>query len=274
MFHRVYLLAIPLGLSLLCGVPSGDSEEESTNADEPESSDVEIEEVIFARSLDEEWEPVGGAVTELRADEATITARVQIEGRPSSGTIHMRWMWRDIEVADSPMDLGDVNRGVFFSVGQSTYLRSTLTTERLYIGSGHRLVLSLGDTELGSYSFDVVPPEGARPSRFVSAEVYGAFDPDRGPSEPRLTFAPTETVHIAGQVALGHLSWFDAMVAINGEDTPALTRETIGPPDGGDVRNFAFHLAPDGGWPVGSHRIRLVLDDDDVASYDITVAVP
>ena len=279
---RLALLPATVVLTGCCLFPSpgDDDSDESTAtaaadpAPQPAASSINIKSVIFARELDDEWQPVGGPVTEFRADEHTVWARVLIDGRPRSGTLTMRWLWRDDEIATTDIDLSDINGGLLFSAGQDTAIRGFMTTPRLYIGEGNRLVLLNGETELGSYGIRVVPPEGARPSRFVSGALYANYSPTEGPSNPTSTFGPNDTVHVAGTCALGHLSWFDLTIEINGEQNDALTQEGLGPEGGGDEGTYAFQALPEGGWPPGQHRARLVLDDTEVAAYDFTVAEP
>jgi hypothetical protein len=256
-----------LGASIACGSDGGSSTDDDTEEETESTGEIRITEVVFARAIDEQWNPVGGTVTEFRADETTVVARATIDGRPSEGVIRMRWMWRDLEVAHADVDLGSVNEGLLFSFGQNTYLRSTLTTRHLYIGEGHRLVLMHGERELGSYPFRVVPPQGARPSSFVSGGLYRTEDT----SAPATTFGPQDPVFIHGEVALGNKSWFDALVYVNGQKDNTLTQEIIGPADGGDVRAFHFRLAPANGWPPVTHRVELVLDDREVARYELTI---
>jgi hypothetical protein len=121
----------------------------------------------------------------------------------------------------------------------------------------------------------VVPPQGARPSRFVAARLYRAFNEHTGPSDPTTSFHPTDNVTIEGQVALGNRSWLDARYTVNGTVDNALTLEAIAGPSGGDVENFHFTRGPpNGAWPVGSHRVELILDDQTVGTYDFTVSPP
>ncbi len=277
---RIVAAFAALGAILACGGSDEESSTETTSTEAQPTNDeasdrVQIASVVFARELDDQWNPVGGPVTEFRADETTVWARVTIRGRPRTGTITARWMWRDLEQATADFDLADVNGGVFFSFGQDTFVKAYMTVRQLYIGDGHHLVLMQGDVELGDYPFRVVPPEGARPSRFAAAALYRAFDEQSGPSDPTSTFAPTDDVIVAGQLALGNRSWFDARFTVNGTVDNALTMEAIGSAEGGDLGNFHFRRSPpSGGWPPGSHRVELILDDQVVATYDFTVAAP
>lgn len=267
-----------LAAILACGGSSDESTGPTTETPTTEAQPAgraQIASVVFAREIDAEWNPVGGPVTEFRADETTVWARITIRGRPRAGTITIRWMWRELQLATADVALADVNGGVLFSFGQDTYIKSYLTTRQLYIGDGHRLVLVQDGVELGSYPFRVVPPAGARPSSFSAGALYRSFDEQTGPSDPTTTFAPSEAIVIAGQVALGNRSWFDARFTVNGAVDNTLTMEAIGPADGGDVRNFHFRRAPPAaGWPPGAHRVELILDDRTVATYDFTVAPP
>lgn len=238
----------------------------------PAASAIRVASVVFARALDQQWQPIGEPVTAFRADEHTVWARVTIDGRPRAGTVTMRWMWRDLKIGEAVVDLANVNGGVLVSFGENTIVRGNLNTPQLYIGAGHRLVLLAGSTELGSYPFTVVAPAGARPSRFVSAGLYAANPGQRDPGPPVTTFHPNDTVFVAGRVALGQSSWLDALFTVNGQPSPALTQETIGPPGGGDELPFLMQARPPaGGWPPGQHRVTIVLNDQDVGRYDFTV---
>jgi len=265
-------LALATALSGCCFFPAPDGDGDEA-AEPTATSAIEIEEVVFARGVTEQFELEGGAVETFRADETAVHARITIDGRPRAGQLTMRWMWDDTQIAEATVDLSDVNGGLLFSVGQDTYVRGTLSLERmLYIGDGHRLVLLAEGEELGSWGFDVVPPEGARPSRFVAAQLYRSFDPQTGPSDPATTFAPGDTVFVVGQVALGYLSWFDAEYTVSQQVDAEMTQEMIGPEDGGEPTNFVFRGQREGGWPEGSHRVTLILDDRPVSSLPFTVA--
>ncbi|MBX3276041.1 MAG: hypothetical protein KF729_37665 [Sandaracinaceae bacterium] len=257
-----------LALWLACG-PGGDDGAADPSAGEATST-VEVRSVVFARELDASWQPVGGAITEVRADESRINARVTLAGRPRQGTIHMRWMWRDLEVGTASIDLADVNSGVLFSFGQDTFIKGWLNVPFFYIGDGYRLVLLDGERELGNYPFHVRPPDGARPSRFVSAELYRA-DPRLGdPGAPTRQFAPGETVYAVIRAALGHRSWLNAVPHFDGQPQHQLAREAMGEAGGGDEGNYLMELAPPNGWTPGS-RVVIVLDDAEVASFPIEV---
>lgn len=233
---------------------------------------ISVRNVVFARALDDNWQPVGGPVAGFHADDHTVWARVTIAGRPTQGTITTKWMWRDLEVASADIDLADLNGGVLFSFGQDTFLRAYMTTRQLYVGNGHRLDLHMGDELLGSYPIPVVPPPDARPSSFTSAELYDGDPSASGGAAPSRAFRPEQPVFVGGRVALGKGSWFDAVFTVNGQPAPQLTQEAIGPEDGGDTRGFVFRAHPEDGWPPGTHHVALVLDDREVAAFDFTVA--
>jgi len=269
---RAFALALATSGCCFFPAPDGDSDD-ADDTTEATTEAFTIDEVVFARGVSEQFELEGGPVTQFRANETVVHARVTIDGRPSSGHITMRWMWHEQQIAEASVDLSDVNGGLLFSVGQNTYVRGTLTLERLlYIGDGYHLVIVADGEELGNWSFEVLPPEGARPSRFISAQLYRSFDPQTGPSDPTTTFAPTETVYIVGQVALGHLSWFDADFTVNQQIDRSRSSGLIGQEGGGDPMNFVLRGEPGDGWPVGNHRATLTLNDNPAMSLPFTVA--
>jgi len=152
-----------------------------------------------------------------------------------------------------------------------TVLKGFLTVPHLYVGGGYHLDLYEGERALGTYPFVVAPPEGALESRFVRAEMYGAFDPQRGPSDPRTTFTPTEPVIVAGFAQLGRLSWLDAKYTVGGQERGDLTLERLAPQDMPEGPFVFVREPPEGGWPIGSHAATIVLDEQDVAVFPFTV---
>ncbi|MEZ4252287.1 MAG: hypothetical protein R3B99_29085 [Polyangiales bacterium] len=199
------LLGIAMGLAVATGC-SGEATAptsptptvaEPTTPATPTPPRIVVRNVVFARALDEQWQPVGGPVAGFHADDHTVWARVTIAGRPTEGTITTKWMWRDLEVASADIDLADLNGGVLFSFGQDTFLRAYMTTQQLYVGNGHRLDLRMGDELLGSYPIPVVPPPDARPSSFASADLYDG-DPSASGGAAPSRFAPNSRCSSAG----------------------------------------------------------------------------
>lgn len=236
------------------------------------SSPITVTEVLFAHGLNPQWQPIGGAQSTFPADQETVWTRVTIAGRPRTGVITQRWMWRDMQIGEFSLDLSEVDDGAFLGFGSNTYLQGYVTPRGFYIGSGHRLVLLAGETELGSYGFTIVPPEGARPSRFISAGLH-LSDPRFGdPGPERETFLPHEHVHVVGRASLGKRSWLECTATTNGQVIPGISREMVSP-DGGEL-TFTMDMFPEGGWPIGQHRILLLLDENEVAAYEITIEAP
>lgn len=262
---------LPLVLLLACGGgESSTATNEPAAAEAPATPTIVVRSVEFGHEVDAQGQWVGGPATEFHANDTVVLAKIRVAGRPREGGIRTRWMWRDREIATADIALGQVNAGVFWSVGQDTAIRANLNVPMLYVGEGYRLEIFGPAGMIGSFPFRVVPPEGARPSRFVRAEMFKS-DPRQGQASPTRAFRPDDSVIVATQVALGHGSWFDARVTVNGEVRNELTTEIIGPPDGGEVGNAFFTIDPPTPWPTGQHRVDLILDEQEVAHFDFTV---
>lgn len=275
--HRLVFGTLLLGfLITLCGAPAPEADDDPADPAEPATppSTIRIEAVEYARTVDERFELVGGAVTSFFPDEP-VSARIRIDGRPRSGQVTMRWMWRDLPLGEVALDLGDTNGGMLFSFGQDTMVRVTFTPNDVsYIGNSHRIVVLYAGAEVGSYPIRIAPREGAIPSRYHSAQLYRRFDPASGPSEPTTTFAPGETVNLVGTATVGSLSWLDVVWTVNGQVAPELAR-TIVARENRDPLPFIFVGAPPGGaWPVGTHSAAVRVDDVDAGTFTFTVAAP
>jgi hypothetical protein len=238
---------------------------------EPASSQAAIEvlEATFAHGLTDEMQPV-----EPGADFApgeTIHLSLRIKGRPEEGVVTARFYWDDAFIAEADVDLADVNSGLIFSIGEDTYAGYTLTPDAPFpVGEGYRADVSYDGELLGAYSFRVVPPSGAIPSKVEEVVLALGVDEDYDPVETTTVFAFDDIVYLAGRGDLGQATWLQADWYVDGRLDEAGTRSlTIedNVPDTG----FAFSYVPEGGWPSGEHFVVLTMNDVEVGDYSFTV---
>ncbi|MBN1918393.1 MAG: hypothetical protein JW889_10815 [Verrucomicrobia bacterium] len=139
---RTIVLFLALGLSLALASCGG-------------SSKFEVADVTFCHGLTENMEAEQPGDT-FRPDE-TVYLSVTLKGRPKQGTVSAKFYYGDEFIAEASVDLGDVNSGVLFSVGESTFVGYTLTHENPFpIGDEYRAELFHDDEPIGKYPFRVM----------------------------------------------------------------------------------------------------------------------
>ncbi len=192
-------------------------------------------------------------------------------GRPKSGFVTGRLLWGDQLIAETGVDLADVNSGLLFSVGQDTYAGYNLTHEKPFpISPNYRADVLYEGQALGSYAFQVVPPKEAIPTQINALTLARGADDSYNPIDPTDMFAYDEKVYLVGNGNLGLSSWLQAEWFVNGTLDDAGTRSiTMG--ENLSSGGFSFSFLPDGGWPTGTHGVRLIVNDIEVASYPFAV---
>ncbi len=86
---------------------------------------IEIAEVVFAKELSENFEPVDS--TEEFFPDETINVSVRIPGRPREGVLAARFLYMNDLIAETSIDFGQENSDLLFSVGQDTFTGFYLT---------------------------------------------------------------------------------------------------------------------------------------------------
>lgn len=69
---------------------------------------IEIVEVVFAKSLSGKMEPED--ITSTFDPSEKVNVSVRITGRPKEGVVAAKFMYRDIVIAETSLDLSQVNR--------------------------------------------------------------------------------------------------------------------------------------------------------------------
>jgi hypothetical protein len=250
--------------------PPGQAQPTATAPEAPASAGgIEIVAATFAHGLSDQMEPVG-AGSDFRPDE-TIYLSLQIKGRPKEGVITGRFYWRDSFIAEADVDLADVNSGLIFSVGESTYAGYTLTHEQPFpVSDGYRADVSTNGQALGSYPFRIVPPADAIPTVIGSVTLARGVDDSYNPVEPTTTFSAADQVYLVGHGDLGLDTWLQADWYINGQLDEAGTRSLTLDQNAPDV-GFSFTYLPEGGWPAGEQSVLLTVNGQEIGRYTFTI---
>lgn len=221
---------------------------------------VEISEVVFAKGLSENMEPVDPTTTFY--PEETVYVSVRVPGRPKAGLLGAKFMYGDQLVAETSIDFSQENSSLLFSVGQDTFVGFNLTPDNaLPISPLYTVELMLDGKSLGSYSYTVVPPPDAIPT-VVEETIFAAGISDAlEPVDARDVFSPSETVFFIGAGDLGRLSFLQADWYADGKDligdcTASVVLDRNLPND-----RFYFSCEIQNGWPAGVHSVVLTVDD-------------
>lgn len=231
---------------------------------------IEIAEVVFAKELSENYEPVNPTTT-FYPDEV-INVSVTIPGRPKEGVLGAKFLYMDQLIAEASVDFADVNSDLLFSVGQQTFTGFFLThDEALYISPLYSVELLIDGVSAGNYSYTVIPPADAIPTVVRDTVFATNVTEDIDPVDPKDVFSPSDAVHIIGQGDFGRLSYLQADWYLNGEDlisdcTAGVTVDQNLPDD-----RFYFSCALEAGWPVGTHSVAVKIDDVVVTEQSFSV---
>lgn len=194
-----------------------------------------------------------------------------MKGRPKSGVVAARFMFRDDVLAETKVDVATVNEGVIFSFGESTFVGFNVThKDPLPVGACYRADVSFDDKALGQFPFRVAPPEGAIPSKLLSVTMAKGADKERKPVDETREFAGLEKVFLVGKGSLGLSSWLEATWIVGGKVDEQGTRSFTMEENKADVP-FSFSFIPAGGWPAGEHEVLLLLDGQEVAKEKFKV---
>jgi len=231
---------------------------------------IEVAEVVFAKELSENFEPVG-STKEFYPDE-TINVSVRIPGRPKEGVLAARFLYMDDLIAETSIDFGQENSDLLFSVGQETFTGFYLThDEPLYISPLYNVELLVDGKSVGMYPYSVIPPMDAIPT-VVRATTFAAGVTDAiDPLDEKDVFAPAEAVHIIGEGDFGRMSYIQADWYLeSGEQISDCTTGVTVNENLPDDR-FYFSCALDAGWPAGEHKAVVTIDDVKVAEETFTI---
>lgn len=244
-----------LALSVVAGI---------IGCDDDSSSNGRLGKVAFAKSLNENYEPVD-ETNRFPTDAEKICLSVVLKGRPRSGHLKAVFRRNGEEITSVVYDLSKTNGGVIASIGQDTVVGFTLTpTKPFPIGDRYDAVLYLDREELGKIQFKIVAPEGASPSRIAKTALVAG---DRNEST---TFGVTDEIALVGRGDFGKHTWIQAEWYVAGKRDEKATR-TLTFQKNVSAQEFRFSLVPKGGWPRGRHRVVLTMNDQQLATREFTV---
>ena len=277
---RVSLLELPrsvgLTVALVCllasgccgsGGSSGSSSSGSSNTSTPVSG-PRITNVTFAKALNKQMQAQTPTKSFLPHEKVNLS--ITLAGRPSKGTVKAHFFHRDQSIGDVSIDLSQINKGVLFSLGESTYAGFWYEHEQpLPVGVGYKVDVFVNDQPRGTHTFDVLPPAGALPSKIYSAGLAKGMTADRAPVMPSKVFAPNETVHLVGRLDLGVQNWVEANWYANGQLMPQVTKSLHAQKN---IQNQPyFFTVPMKGWPAGQHKAVFIMNGAVVGEYPFTL---
>ena len=237
----------------------------------PGAEDSLLKKATFCHGLEESQAPKD--VAEFFMDNETIYLSIELKGRPKSGVVSTKFMFRDDLIAEGKVDVATVNKGVLFSLGQSTFAGFNLThKEPLPVGDCYSADVSFDGKPLGKFPFRIAPPKGAILSKVKSVTMAKGVDEQRKPVDETREFQGTEKAMLVGTGSFGLSSWLEATWTVNGKVDPAGTRSFTLEENKEDVP-FSFSFLPAGGWPAGTHEVSLQLDGKEAAHEKFTVKV-
>ena len=274
--RRLLIIVVLLLALAACGenevpadTPVPTLERELPTATLQPTAGIEISEVTFAHGLTEEMRAIDPG-NDFAPDE-TVYLSVTIKGRPKSGVVTARFHWHDLTIAEASADLADVNSGVLLSIGESTYVGYNLSLDDPFPISGfYRADLFYDDIPLDSYEFHVVPPSDAIPSIVKKVTLARGVDENNNATEPTTSFKADDTVHLVASGDLGLSTWIQADWLVDDRLDEDCTRSLTLYENAPD-NSFWFSCRPADGWPSGTHRVVLTMNDQEVGTYPFTV---
>lgn len=232
---------------------------------------VTVREASYGKSLGDHNQAVGPTTQFLPTEKVCLS--VVVPGRPRAGKVGARFMYRDTLLAETTVDLSDVNGGLLFSFGEDTWIGFSFTPAKaMWVGTRYRTDVDFNGQKLGSYPFGIAAPPGSLPAKVTSAVLAKGVTPDFQPVGPSAVFAKGETVNLVVRGDVGVQSWAEGNLYVNGVHAEAATK-SLTFLENAPGTGYAFSFAPDaGGWPAGSHEVTLTVNDADVGRYPFTVA--
>jgi len=260
-------LAIAFAAILItaCGNGAAQSGQEPSGID-----GIAITDVVFAKGLTEKMAPVTETTSFDPSEKVNVSVR--INGRPKEGAVAAKFMYRDKIIAETSIDLSEINKdpGIFQS--QETFAGFSLTHEEpLYISPNYRVELSVNGQPAGEYAFSIVPPADAVPTIIRRTEFARGVTALMDPIEATTVFAPSDNVFFIGNGDFGKLSWLQAEWITNNIQLEQTCTKSIVLKNNLEQDRFYFSCSLEEGWPVGTHMVRLTVDDVIVTEATFTV---
>lgn len=238
-------------------------------ADAGKEPRAELLDATLSKALGENQEAIDPS-EEFYPDE-TVYISLEFKGRPKEGIVSAAFYFHDQLIAETDVDMADANSGVIFSLGESTYAGFSLSHEQpLPVSANYTVETMLDGDPLGSYSFEVVPPEDAIPSEISEVVLAEGADDEQNPINLTTTFAPDQEVFMVGRGDLGLSTWIQADWYVDGEYVEEGTRSLTLEENAEDT-GFYFSFVPDGGWPAGEHKVVLTMNDEEIETLSFVV---
>jgi hypothetical protein len=234
------------------------------------SDKIEIAEVVFAKNLDNKLEPMD-ATTEFTPTDP-IRVSVRINGHPNKGILGGKFYFKDKLIGEISVDLSKKYSGEFFYVGDNTFTGFYFPhTDPLYISPNYHVDLTVNGTEAGSYPYSIIPPSESIKTVIKRTEFAKGITALMDPIEQTTVFAPSDNVFFLGNGDFGKYSWLQADWII-GENqlVPGCSKVFVLEKDLAQDR-FYFSCSIKEGWPVGTHMVRLTVDDVIVTDATFTI---
>lgn len=236
-----------------------------------QATEMELKKAVYCHGLAEDQSPKD--VAESFKQDDTIFLSVQLKGRPKSGEVAAKFMFRDDLIAEAKVDVATVNKGVIFSFGEDTFVGFDVKPNQpLPVGACYRTVVTFDGKPLGEFPFRVAPPAEAIPSKLLSSTLAKGADEERKPVDETREFGGEDKVFLVGKAHLGLASWLEATWSVDGKVDDAGTRSFTLKENKENVP-FTFSFIPAGGWPAGEHEVSLQLNGEEVAREKFTVKV-
>lgn len=202
----------------------------------------------------------------------TVCLSLELKGRPKTGIVAAKFMFRDQIIAEAKVDVAQVNKGVVFSMGRNTFVGFSLKPANpLPVGPVYRTEVTFDGAPLGDFPFVVAPPEDAIPSTISAVTLARAIGQKNEPLGQTREFTTAQKVVLAGRGDLGNGSWIEANWLVGGKLDPGGTKSFTIKENKKDVP-FYFSYLPKGGWPTGAHEVVLIVDGKVAAREKFAVA--
>ena len=261
------LILISLAAILITACGSGVSK----NGQEPRGIDgIEIADVVFAKSLTADMEPETETTSFDPSEKVNVSVR--INGRPKEGVIAAKFLYRDNLIAETSLDLSEINADLGLFQSQNTFAGFSLNhDDPLYISPNYRVEISINDQPAGEYVFTIVPPSDAVPTVIRRTEFAKGATALMDPIEPTSVFSPLDNVFFIGNGDFGKFSWLQAEWITNDIQLEQTCTKSIVLKNNLEQDRFYFSCSLEEGWPVGTHMVRLTVDDVIVTEATFTV---
>lgn len=228
-----------------------------------------LKSATYCRALEENQAPKDK--TDSFSPDEKVCLSIELKGRPKSGVVAAKFIYRGHEITETKLDVAEVNKGVIFSFGQNTFVGFTLKpTSPMPVGTGYQTDVTFDGAPLGSFPWSVAAPKNAIPSKVASVVLARDIDEKKGPIGETREFTPAQKVVLAGRGDLGNASWIEVNWLVAGKLDPAGTRSFTIEENKKNVP-FYFSFAPKGGWPEGAHEVVLMLDGREAAREKFNV---